>query len=85
MEPTSPPSPPDDVFDSREAAQEAVQQWAKKHSFAVMFNRLRKNIKGEYYKQWIECTKHGIFKAKGHGIRETTSRMEDCKWQAQLF
>ena len=79
-EATSHPSPPEDLFCSREAAQDGLQEWAKKHSFAVVFNRLRKNAKGEYYKQWVNCAKYGVFKAKGHGIRETISRKENCQW-----
>ena len=62
----SPPSPPpEDLFCSREAAQDELQQWAKKHTFAVVFNRLRKNVKGEHYKQWVNCSKYGTFKTEG--------------------
>ena len=78
------PLPPNDLFDSREAAQQSLQQWAKGQSFAVVFNRTKKNKQGEYCKQWVHCSKYGTFKTEGHGIRETTSR-EDCKWQAQLL
>ena len=81
------PEPPDQLYSSREDAQQALQQWAKKHSFAVVFGRTKKT-KGEtseYRKQWVYYAKHGVFKPKGEGKRDTTTRKEDYKWQAQLL
>ena len=61
------PEPPSRSFFSREAAQEALQSWAKTHTFAVVFGRTKKNAKEEIRKQWVKCCKHGLFKPKGLG------------------
>ena len=81
------PEPPNQLYSSREDAQQALQQWAKKHSFAVVFGRTKKTggATPQYRKQWIYCVKYGVFQTEGQGIRKTTTRKEDWKWQAQLL
>ena len=81
--------PPATAYATREAAQEAAQQWAKSQSFAIVFGRTRTSKKAsdadQPYKQWLNCSKHGIFKSESHGKREVFTGKTDCKWQAQLI
>lgn len=72
------PPPIDQVYTSLEELSEAVNTHAADQGYAVIIKRSKKSKKKELRKVWSECDKSGQCKVRGLGIRQSSSRKDDC-------
>lgn len=68
--------PTNEVYDSFDNLLKAVNTHAAGEGFAFAIKRSKKNKKQILRKVWLECDKSGLYKAKGYGVRQTSSIKE---------
>ena len=72
-------------FESLEKAEEAIKGFAVQNGHAVNRARSKKNKAGtEIRKLWLKCIHGRVQKDEGSGIRLTSTKKTDCKWQATV-
>ena len=66
------------VYNSFDILLKAVNTYAATEGFALAIKRSKKSKKGILCKVWLECDKSGSYKAKGHGVRQTSTMKDEC-------
>ena len=66
------------VYDSFDILFKVVNTHAAIEGFALAIKRSKKLKKGILCKVWLECDKSGSYKAKGHGVRQTSTMKDEC-------
>src|ERR1700692_985592 len=75
------------TFDTREEAQEALQDWARSEDYAVVIRRPsdKDKMTGEYRRYDVYCTRGGVkFQRRGHNLRDTCTKKTDCGFGGKI-
>ena len=72
------PSPIYMVYDSFDILFKAVNTYAATEGFAFAIKHSKKSKKGILCKVWLDCDKSGSYKAKGHGVQQTSTMKNEC-------
>ena len=68
------PPPPEGVYPSQEALEEAVHSWSLEHGYELVRRASKKNAKGVLYKRYMHCSKHGKAANTGKLTNQTRQR-----------
>lgn len=68
------PPPPEGVYESQEALEEAVHSWSLEHGYELVRRASKKNAKGVLYKRYMHCSRHGKAANTGKLTNQTRQR-----------
>ncbi|GAB7366567.1 hypothetical protein MBLNU230_g8553t1 [Neophaeotheca triangularis] len=69
------PPPPEGIFPGADALEEHIHAWSLEHGYEMVRRANRKNAKGQFYKRYYNCRKHGKMSNTGGLTDQTRQRL----------